>query len=97
MEKLNLKPGEVSKDGLFSLEEVECLGACSNAPMFQINDDFYEDLQTKEEVIKILDGFAAGKPPAAGTKRRESCEPFTGPKTLTEEPLDVSKITRSDL
>jgi NADH dehydrogenase (ubiquinone) flavoprotein 2 len=97
MEKLNLHPGEVSKDGIFSLEEVECLGACSNAPMFQINDDFYEDLQTKEEVINILDAFANGKPPVPGTKRRETCEPFTGPKTLTEEPLDVSKITRSDL
>lgn len=97
MEKLNLQPGEVSKDGLFSIEEVECLGACSNAPMLQINDDFYEDLQTKEEVIKILDGFIAGKPPAPGTSRRESCEPFTGPKTLTEEPLNVATITRSDL
>lgn len=97
MEKLNLKPGEITKDGLFSLEEVECLGACANAPMLQINDDFYEDLQTKEEVLKILDGFKNGNPPAAGTNRRESCEPFTGPKTLTSEPLDVSKITRSDL
>lgn len=97
MEKLNLKPGQVSKDGLFSLEEVECLGACSNAPMLQINDDYYEDLQTKEEVLDILEGFQNGKIPAPGTKRRESCEPFKGPKTLTEEPLDVSKITRSDL
>lgn len=97
MKKLNLKPGEVSKDGLFSLEEVECLGACSNAPMLQINDDYYEDLQTKEEVAKILDGFAAGKPPAPGTTKRESCEPFSGPKTLTEPPLDVATVTRSDL
>ncbi|KAG0683904.1 ndufv2NADH dehydrogenase flavoprotein subunit 2 [Pichia californica] len=97
MERLNLKPGEVSADGIFSLEEVECLGACSNAPMLQINDDFYEDLKTKEEVLKILDGFAAGKPPKAGSSRRESCEPFTGPKTLTEEPLDVKSVTRSDL
>lgn len=97
MERLNLKPGEVSKDGLFSLEEVECLGACANAPMLQVNDDYYEDLQTKEEVIKILDGFAAGKPPTPGTNRRESCEPFSGPNCLTEPPLDVSTVTRSDL
>lgn len=97
MEKLNLKPGEVSPDGLFSLEEVECLGACANAPMFQINDDFYEDLQTKEEVIKILDGFAKGTPPPPGTTRRENCEPFSGVKTLKEEPLDVATVTRSDL
>lgn len=95
--KLGVKPGEVSKDGKFSVEEVECLGACSNAPMFQVNDDFYEDLQTKEEVEKILDAFAADKPPKAGTSRRESCEPFKGPKTLLEEPLDVRKITREDL
>lgn len=97
MEKLKLQPGEVSKDGLFSLEEVECLGACSNAPMIQVNDDFYEDLKTKEEVIKILDGFASGNIPKPGSSRRESCEPFSGPKTLTEEPLDVSTVTRSDL
>lgn len=95
--KLGIHPGETTKDGLFSIEEVECLGACSNAPMIQVNDDFYEDLQTKEEVEKILDAFASGKPPKAGTSRRESCEPFKGPKTLLEAPLDVRKITRDDL
>lgn len=97
MDKLNLKPGEITKDGKFSLEEVECLGACANAPMLQINDDYFEDLQTKEEVIKILDGFANGNPPKAGSGRRESCEPFSGPNTLTEEPLNVATVTRSDL
>ena len=97
MEKLNIKPGEITKDGLFSLEEVECLGACANAPMLQINDDFYEDLHQKDDVLKILDGFKNGKPPAPGTTKRDTCEPYSGPKTLTEEPLDVSKITRSDL
>lgn len=95
--KLGIKPGQTTKDGKFSIEEVECLGACSNAPMIQVNDDYYEDLQTKEEVEKILDAFANDKPPKAGTLRRESCEPFKGPKTLLEEPLDVRKITRDDL
>ncbi|GMM31369.1 hypothetical protein DAMA08_041140 [Martiniozyma asiatica (nom. inval.)] len=97
MKDLNLKPGEISKDGLFSLEEVECLGACSNAPMIQVNDDFFEDLQTKEEVEAVLASFKQGKVPKVGTNRRQDCEPFTGPKTLTEEPLDVRKITRNDL
>lgn len=94
---LGINPGETTKDGMFSIEEVECLGACSNAPMIQVNDDFYEDLQTKEEVVAVLDAFKAGKPLKAGTTRRETCEPFNGPKTLLEEPLDVRKITRSDL
>ncbi|GMM45312.1 hypothetical protein DAPK24_018870 [Pichia kluyveri] len=98
MDNLNLKPGQISNDGLFSLEEVECLGACANAPMFQINDDFYEDLHDKEEILKILDSFKNGKPLKAGTTKRESCEPYSGPKTLIQdECLDVSKITRSDL
>jgi NADH dehydrogenase (ubiquinone) flavoprotein 2 len=42
--KLNIKPGEMSADGLFSLSEVECLGACVNAPMIQVNDDYYVSL-----------------------------------------------------
>ena len=49
---------EVSADGLFSWLEVECLGACCNAPMVQINDDFYEDL-TPENFEKLLDDLAA--------------------------------------
>jgi NADH:ubiquinone oxidoreductase 24 kD subunit len=42
--KLNIKPGEMSTDGLFSLSEVECLGACVNAPMIQVNDDYFVSL-----------------------------------------------------
>jgi NADH dehydrogenase (ubiquinone) flavoprotein 2 len=42
--KLNIKPGEMSADGLFSLSEVECLGACVNAPMIQVNDDYFVSL-----------------------------------------------------
>merc|ERR1711990_891863 len=58
-EHLGIKVGETSKDGLFTMLEVECLGACVNAPMVQINDDFYEDL-TKESMKQILDQLAAG-------------------------------------
>jgi NADH-quinone oxidoreductase E subunit len=66
-DKLGIEPGETSKDGKFSLMEVECLGACVNAPMIQINDDFYEDLDEKN-FSKILDDLAAGKKPKIGSQ-----------------------------
>ncbi len=53
-EKLGINNMEVTPDGKFSLEEVECMGACGNAPMIAINEDFYENL-TKEKVLEILD------------------------------------------
>jgi NADH dehydrogenase (ubiquinone) flavoprotein 2 len=57
MEKhLGIKAGETTADGLFTLVEVECLGACVNAPMLQLDDDFYEDL-TPETVVKLIDGL----------------------------------------
>lgn len=59
LDKLGIKEGEVTADGQFSVVEVECLGACVNAPMVQINDDFYEDL-TPELMAKILDDLASG-------------------------------------
>jgi NADH-quinone oxidoreductase subunit E len=57
---LGIKPGEVTPDGKFSLMEVECLGACVNAPMAQINDDYYENL-TPESMKSILQNLATGK------------------------------------
>ena len=63
---LGIKPGEVTPDGKFSLVEVECLGACVNAPMAQINDDYYENL-TPESMKSILQNLAIGKP-AKGDK-----------------------------
>jgi NADH-quinone oxidoreductase subunit E len=59
------EPGHVTADGKFSWLEVECLGACVNAPMVQINYDFYEDL-TAESLAKVLDEFAAGRTPKPG-------------------------------
>ncbi|KAK6505095.1 NADH:ubiquinone oxidoreductase 24 [Arthrobotrys musiformis] len=53
---LNLKPGHTTADGIFTFSEVECLGACVNAPMVQINDDFYEDL-TPESTVQLLDAL----------------------------------------
>jgi len=58
--KLGIKLGETTKDNLFTLREVECLGACSNAPMVQINDDYYEDLSEKH-MTSILDNLSKGK------------------------------------
>merc|ERR1711990_604247 len=61
MEHLDVADGGTTEDGLFTLLEVECLGACSNAPMVQINDDFYENL-TPKTTIELLDLCKAGKP-----------------------------------
>jgi NADH-quinone oxidoreductase subunit E len=73
----------VTADGLFSWLEVECLGACCNAPMVQINDDYYEDL-TPENFIKLLDDLAAGRPVKAGSQTgRISSEPTGGLTSLT--------------
>ncbi|KAL7422858.1 vacuolar membrane-associated protein iml1 [Cryptotrichosporon argae] len=70
---LGVHPGQTTKDGKFTFIEVECLGACSNAPMMQIGDDFYEDL-TPETTVKILDALAKGEKPKAGpqSSRRTS-------------------------
>jgi NADH-quinone oxidoreductase subunit E len=75
--------GHVTSDGLFSWTEVECLGACCNAPMVQINDDYYEDL-TSENFAKLLDDLAAGRPVRTGSQiGRVSSEPVGGLTSLT--------------
>ena len=77
--------GEVAKDGKFSWVEVECLGACVNAPMVQINADYYEDL-TAESFGKILDAMAAGKKVKPGPQIvRQLSAPVGGPTTLKEK------------
>ena len=80
--KRGLKKGHTTDDGLFTLSEVECLGACANAPMVQINDDNYEDL-TSESMTAILDALARGETPKPGpqVERQTSC-PQGGPTTL---------------
>jgi len=80
--KRGLKKGHTTEDGLFTLTEVECLGACANAPMVQINDDNYEDL-TSESMTAILDALASGQTPKPGphVDRQTSC-PEGGPTTL---------------
>ena len=74
----------ISEDGKFSWEEVECLGACANAPMVQIGKDYYEDL-TVERFTKIIDEFAAGKIPTPGPQNgRFAAEPMGGLTALTK-------------
>jgi NADH-quinone oxidoreductase subunit E len=77
--------GESSADGLFTLSEVECLGACVNAPMIQINDHYYEDLDV-ERVEKLLQDLKAGKalPPPGPTNGRHGTAPASGRTTLLE-------------
>ncbi|WP_207210777.1 NADH-quinone oxidoreductase subunit NuoE [Lichenibacterium minor] len=73
----------ISADGNFSWLEVECLGACCNAPMVQINDDYYEDL-TPENFDKLLDDLAAGRPVQRGSQTgRRTSEPAGGLTSLT--------------
>jgi NADH-quinone oxidoreductase subunit E len=76
-------PGQVTTDGLFSWTEVECLGACCNAPMVQINEDYFEDL-TPQNFAKLLDDLAAGRPVRSGSQiGRLSSEPVGGLTALT--------------
>lgn len=76
--------GGTTADGLFTLNEVECLGACANAPMVQINDDNFEDL-TFDSTVALLDALAAGKPVKIGPQidRQTSC-PEGGPTVLKD-------------
>ncbi|WP_337185412.1 NADH-quinone oxidoreductase subunit NuoE [Phenylobacterium sp.] len=83
-----------SPDGKFYWQEVECLGACSNAPMAAINDYYYEDL-TPESLEKLLDDFAAGKAPRPGSAiGRQGAAPEGGPTTLTDPKLYDGSLGR---
>ena len=85
--------GHVSPDGNFSWLEVECLGACCNAPMAQINHDYFEDL-TPESLGKLMDDLAAGRPVKVGSQiGRTSSEPKDAVSTLQDETLfDGSRV-----
>ena len=81
--RIHHDPGHVSADGDFSWEEVECLGACVNAPMVQIGADTYEDL-TPESFEKVLDALARGEKPETGPQNgRHFSAPLGGDTTLT--------------
>ena len=83
-EKISKNENDLSKDNLCSWTEVECLGACVNAPMIQINDDYYEDLD-KDNFEKIIDQILNKKKPRPGSYRgRKNSEPENNRKTLLE-------------
>jgi NADH-quinone oxidoreductase subunit E len=82
---------EVTADGKFSWVEVECLGACVNAPMVQINADYYEDL-TPDSLTKIINDLSAGKTPKPGPQiDRQNSAPVGGPITLTDPSIYAAK------
>jgi len=83
-EKISNKENEITKDGKCSWIEVECLGACVNAPMVQINENYFEDLD-KEKIEKIIDQILKGQTPKPGSYRgRKNSEPENNRKTLVE-------------
>jgi NADH-quinone oxidoreductase E subunit len=84
--KLGIHMGGTTEDGLFTLVEVECLGACVNAPILQVNDDFYEDLDGPATEA-LLDALRAGSPPPPGSViGRHGSAPIKGKTTLTQTP-----------
>jgi len=81
---LGITFGETTEDGIFTMREVECLGACVNAPIVQINDDMYEDL-TGARMVELLDALRAGDTPPHGAQiARQKSAPVGGPTTLSE-------------
>lgn len=82
---LNISTGETSEDGKFTLTEVECLGACVNAPMMQINDDYYEDLDALS-TANVLSQLKQGQTPPPGPQSgRKGPEPAAGLTTLCHQ------------
>ncbi len=74
---------ETSTDGMFTMTEVECLGACVNAPILQVDDDFYEDMDAAK-VAELLAALRRGEPPKPGSMiGRQTSAPDGGPTTLT--------------
>jgi len=93
--KIAASPHTVSDDGKFSWEEVECLGACTNAPMVQIGKDYYEDL-TPEKLEEIIDQLARGKVPVPGPQNgRYASEPRSGLTSLKEHDSGRTKYNAS--
>ncbi len=75
--------GETSEDGVFTMTEVECIGACVNAPVLQVDDDFYEDMDA-EKVTQLLAALRRGeRPPVGSMAGRQRAAPEGGPTTLT--------------
>lgn len=80
---LGIHPGQTTPDGLFTFSEVECLGACVNAPMVQINDDYYEDL-TPQSTVQLLKALQASAR-LQGESARLQAEPAEGGESVERE------------
>lgn len=84
-QRIHHDPFHLNESGDLSWEEVECLGACTNAPMLMVGKDVYEDLD-KDSFNRLIDGFASGNPPKPGPQNgRQFSAPITGPTTLTSD------------
>ena len=91
-EKYGIGHGQTSEDGAFTLTEVECLGACCNAPMVQINDDFFEDL-TPDLLINVLETLKGGGEAKTGSQiGRVTSEPEGGPTVLLTGPARGGEV-----
>jgi len=75
--RLGIKAGETTPDGLFTIKEVECLGACVNAPVMQINDDYYEDL-TPDKAVAVIDSLVRGERPKITARSGVRCSCSSG-------------------
>ncbi len=85
-DKLGIKFGGTTPDGAFTLSEVECAGACVNAPVVAVGDDYYEDLDY-DRMASLIEAIKAGTPPAPGSAAgRQGAEPEGQRSTLTEDP-----------
>lgn len=81
-DELGIGPGETTEDGTFSVIEVECMGACVNAPMLALNDDYYEDL-SYERTRELIRSLRKGETPECGPQvERQTSAPVGGPTTL---------------
>jgi len=84
-DRTGARPGQTSEDGLFTVMEVECLGACVNAPMMQVNDDFFEDLDY-ERTCALIDALREGRPVTVGSQTgRHGSQAQAGPTSLADQ------------
>ncbi|EGF79652.1 hypothetical protein BATDEDRAFT_33281 [Batrachochytrium dendrobatidis JAM81] len=96
-ETLGIKLGETTSDNMFTLVEVECAGACVNAPVMAVNDDYYEDL-TVDATKSLLESIKKGTVPKPGpVSGRMNCEPRAGLTSLTTKPTGPGFGVRADL
>lgn len=95
-EYANIEDGEISEDGLFTISEVECLGACVNAPMMQVNNEwFYEDL-TPENTIALLEKFKRGEDPKKGPQIDRNVSEGPLGRTSLFKPEELNEVHDRD-